>query len=88
MAAREIRYDWFEKLRAERNLAGIILAHHEDDQIETIFLNLLRGTGIEGIYGMAERRGWLIRPLLPFGRDAIRYYVIINQIEWRADRSY
>ncbi len=87
MAAREIRYDWFEKLRAERNLAGIILAHHEDDQIETIFLNLLRGTGIVGTDGMAERRGWLIRPLLPFGRDEIRNYVIENQIEWREDSS-
>lgn len=87
MAAREIRYDWFEKLRAERNLDGIILAHHEDDQIETIFLNLLRGTGIEGIYGMAERRGWLIRPLLPFGREEIKKYVLENHIEWREDSS-
>ncbi|WP_339866147.1 tRNA lysidine(34) synthetase TilS [uncultured Algoriphagus sp.] len=87
MAAREIRYEWFEKLRAERKLDGIILAHHEDDQIETIFLNLLRGTGIEGIYGMAERRGWLIRPLLPFGRDEIRDYVIENHIEWREDST-
>ncbi|REG94402.1 tRNA lysidine(34) synthetase TilS [Algoriphagus antarcticus] len=87
MAAREIRYDWFEKLRVERNLAGIILAHHEDDQIETIFLNLLRGTGIEGIYGMAERRGWLIRPLLPFAREEIKAYILENQIEWREDSS-
>ena len=87
MAAREIRYDWFEKLRAERNLSGIILAHHEDDQLETIFLNLLRGTGIEGIYGMAERRGWLIRPLLPFGRTEIKEYVLKNNIEWREDSS-
>ncbi len=87
MAAREIRYEWFEKLRAERKLDGIILAHHEDDQIETIFLNLLRGTGIEGIYGMAERRGWLIRPLLPFGRQDILDYVLGNQIEWREDSS-
>lgn len=87
MAAREIRYDWFEKIRADRNLAGIILAHHEDDQIETIFLNLLRGTGIEGIYGMSERRGWMIRPLLPFGRTEIREYILENQIEWREDSS-
>lgn len=87
MAAREIRYQWFEKIRSERNLAGIILAHHEDDQIETIFLNLLRGTGIEGIYGMAERRGWLIRPMLAFGRKEIREYVLANNIEWREDSS-
>ena len=87
MAAREIRYDWFEKLRSERKLAGTIIAHHEDDQIETIVLNLLRGTGIEGIYGMAERRGWLIRPMLPFSRKEIREFVLENKIEWREDSS-
>jgi len=87
MAAREIRYDWFEKLRAERNLEGIILAHQEDDQMETIFLNLLRGTGIEGIYGMAERRGWLIRPLLPFSRAEILDYAIQIGLKWREDSS-
>ena len=87
MAAREIRYDWFEKLRSERNLAGVIVAHHEDDQIETIFLNLLRGTGIEGIYGMSERRGWLIRPMLPFSRKEIQEFVLENGIEWREDSS-
>ncbi|RAI85764.1 tRNA lysidine(34) synthetase TilS [Algoriphagus yeomjeoni] len=87
MAAREIRYAWFEKLRSERKLAGIITAHHEDDQIETIFLNLLRGTGIEGIYGMADRRGWLIRPMLPFSRKEIEEYILENQIEWREDSS-
>ncbi|MEB2784905.1 tRNA lysidine(34) synthetase TilS [Algoriphagus persicinus] len=87
MAAREIRYDWFEKIRSERNLAGIIVAHHLDDQIETIFLNLIRGTGIEGIYGMAERRGWLIRPMLPFERKDIQSYVLANQIQWREDST-
>lgn len=87
MAAREIRYDWFERLRAERKLEGIILAHQEDDQLETIFLNLLRGTGIEGIYGMAERRGWLIRPLLPFSRSEILDYAIQIGLNWREDSS-
>ncbi len=87
MAAREIRYDWFEKLRAERNLEGIILAHQEDDQMETLFLNLLRGTGIEGIYGMAERRGWLIRPLLAFSRAEILDYAIQIGLKWREDSS-
>lgn len=87
MAARQIRYDWFEKIRIERNLQGIILAHQEDDQMETIFLNLLRGTGIEGIYGMAERRGWLIRPLLPFSRSEILDFAIQNGLKWREDSS-
>lgn len=87
MAAREIRYEWFEKIRLARNLEGIILAHHQDDQIETIFLNLLRGTGIEGLYGMAERRGNLIRPLLSFSRDEIEMFAKQNKISWREDSS-
>jgi tRNA(Ile)-lysidine synthase len=87
MAAREIRYEWFEKIRSERQLAGIILAHHEDDQLETIFLNLLRGTGIEGIYGMADRRGWLIRPLLPFSREEILQFATEKGVKWREDSS-
>ena len=48
MAAREIRYRFLEEIRSDRDLKGIFLAHHQDDQLETIFLNLLRGTGIEG----------------------------------------
>jgi tRNA(Ile)-lysidine synthase len=87
MAAREIRYEWFEKIRSDRNLEGIILAHHQDDQIETIFLNLLRGTGIEGLYGMAEKRGHLIRPLLPFSREQIEIFAKQNKIGWREDSS-
>ncbi|GAA0878012.1 tRNA lysidine(34) synthetase TilS [Algoriphagus jejuensis] len=87
MAAREIRYRFFEKIRADRKLNGIILAHHQDDQLETIFLNLLRGTGIEGIYGMAEQKGWLIRPLLPFSRAEIEAFMAANQLTWREDCS-
>lgn len=87
MAAREIRYEWFEELRKSRNLQGIILAHHEDDQLETIFLNLTRGTGIEGLYGMAEKRGFLIRPLLPFSREKILQFAKKNSLEWREDSS-
>lgn len=87
MAAREIRYVFFEEIRASQKLDGIVLAHHEDDQVETIFLNLLRGTGIEGIYGMADRKGWLIRPLLPFSKTDLEAYMIENQIPWRVDKS-
>jgi tRNA(Ile)-lysidine synthase len=87
MAAREIRYEWFEKIRELHQLEGIILAHHEDDQLETVFLNLLRGTGIEGIFGMADRRGWLIRPLLPFSRAEILQFAIENSLQWREDSS-
>lgn len=87
MAAREIRYSFFEEIRAQQKLEGILLAHHEDDQLETIFLNLLRGTGIEGVYGMAERKGWLIRPLLPYSRADIQHYMQENQLKWRDDSS-
>ncbi|WP_026956488.1 tRNA lysidine(34) synthetase TilS [Algoriphagus vanfongensis] len=87
MAAREIRYDWFEQVRSSRNLKGIILAHQEDDQIETVFLNLLRGTGLDGMIGMAERRGHLIRPLLPFSRTQIADFASEHNIIWREDSS-
>jgi tRNA(Ile)-lysidine synthase len=87
MAAREIRYAFFEEIRSKHHLDGVILAHHEDDQLETIFLNLLRGTGIEGVYGMADRKGWLIRPLLPFSRSEIQQYMKANQLQWREDSS-
>jgi tRNA(Ile)-lysidine synthase len=87
MAAREIRYQFFEEIRNQNSLAGIILAHHEDDQLETIFLNLVRGTGIEGLYGMSERRGWLIRPLLPFSRVQLESYMKEVKQTWREDRS-
>lgn len=87
MAAREIRYQFFEEIRLQSSLAGILLAHHEDDQLETIFLNLLRGTGIEGVYGMADRKGFLIRPLLPFSRNEIRDYMEHRQLSWRDDSS-
>ena len=87
MAAREIRYAFFEEIRAKFNLEGILLAHHEDDQLETIFLNLLRGTGIEGVYGMSERKGWLIRPLLPFSRAELTDFMKSGGLEWREDSS-
>lgn len=87
MAARDLRYAFFEQIRAKRNLQGVLLAHHEDDQIETILLNLLRGTGIEGIYGMADKKGWLIRPLLSFSRKTIETYILENNLSWREDSS-
>lgn len=87
MAAREIRYTIFEEIRSSLKHDGILLAHHEDDQLETIFLNLLRGTGLEGVYGMADRKGWLIRPLLPFSRSEIQLYMESNQLQWRDDSS-
>lgn len=87
MAARDIRYSWFEELRKKDQLSGIILAHHQDDQLETIFLNLLRGTGLDGIQGMADKKDYLIRPLLPFSKEEILDYARTHRINWREDSS-
>lgn len=87
MAARDFRYSWFEELVRENGLDGVLVAHQFEDQIETIFLNLLRGTGIEGLYGMAEKRGLILRPLLQFSRSQIRTYMEENEYAWRNDSS-
>lgn len=86
-AARKIRYDFFDETLAKKGLDGVITAHHEDDQIETIFINLLRGSGMEGLSGMADRRGNVIRPLLPFRRSEIEDYAKDHDIKWREDSS-
>ncbi|GGF18764.1 tRNA lysidine(34) synthetase TilS [Echinicola rosea] len=87
MAARDLRYTWFDSLRKEYALCGIIVAHHADDQLETILLNLMRGTGIEGVYGMAEIREHVIRPLLPFTRRQLEVFMAEEQLSWREDSS-
>lgn len=87
MAARELRYEWFEELSVKQNFSGILVAHHADDQLETILLNLLRGTGIEGIYGMSDTRGRIIRPLLPFSREKLMAFAVNEKCKWREDSS-
>jgi tRNA(Ile)-lysidine synthase len=87
MAAREFRYNWFEHVISENGYDGLVVAHHSDDQLETIFLNMLRGTGIEGIYGMSEVRGNIIRPLLAFTRRDIFEYMTQKSYTWSEDSS-
>lgn len=87
MAARELRYNWFGELLEKGDLKGLIVAHHADDQIETVLLNLLRGTGIEGLYGMSGNREKIIRPLLPFPRAMLEDFAASEGIAWREDRS-
>lgn len=87
MAARELRYQWFDELLNAEGFAGLIVAHHADDQVETIFLNLLRGTGIEGVYGMAERKGKIIRPLLAFRRKELENFAAEKGYVWKEDSS-
>ena len=87
MAARDLRYAWFEELRQELNYDFIAVAHHADDQLETFFINLLRGAGIRGLKGMQPVNGKIIRPLLDFSRDEIHQYAIENEIKWREDHT-
>lgn len=71
MACRELRYEWFEELRQVHSCSCIAVAHHNDDNIETFFLNALRGTGIAGLTGMKPRNGLVVRPLLCVSRAEI-----------------
>ncbi len=87
MAARNLRYEWFAKLHKEIHTKGILVAHHADDQLETILLNLLRGTGIEGLYGMAGTKDFIIRPLLPFKRMDLERFLNTENLPWREDSS-
>lgn len=74
MAARNLRYDWFEKMRQQEQCDYIAVAHHIDDSIETFFLNLVRGTGIKGLSGIASKNGFVVRPLLCCTRKEIAEY--------------
>ena len=75
MACRELRYAWFEQERERLQCSVIAVAHHADDQIETFFLNLLRGTGIKGLTGMSRLSGHIWRPLLVVSRQDILDYL-------------
>lgn len=87
MAARELRYNFFEELRERYGYDRIATAHHRDDAIETFFINLIRGTGIVGLKGMNARTGNLIRPLLFAGRAGIESFVESEGIRYRNDAS-
>ncbi len=87
MVARSLRYNWFNDLVDSHDLAGIITAHHLDDQMETFFINLNRGTGIDGLTGIPAVSGQVLRPLLPFTRKEIEQCARDNQWSWREDSS-
>lgn len=75
MAARELRYDWFAKLRQECGAKVVAVAHHRDDSVETFLLNLVRGTGINGLQGIRPVNGDVVRPLLCVSRVEILDYL-------------
>ena len=86
MAARELRYAWFNEL-VKSDFDKLALAHHADDQIETFFINLLRGSGIKGLKAMQPCNGMYIRPLLWASRAEIKNFAIENGIKWREDST-
>lgn len=87
MAARELRYAWFEQLMKEEGYHYLLTAHHADDALETSLLNLSRGTGIKGITGIALKSDTIIRPLLFANKEEIVEYATSNGLEWREDAS-
>ncbi len=97
VAAREQRYRWFAELCEELGCDGVATAHHADDNLETLLLNLLRGTGLKGICGMCgtdrlpyqreDGKLLLIRPLLRLSREDIREYALSHGVPWREDLS-
>ncbi len=87
MAARELRYRWFEALRQERGCQAIAVAHHQNDQAETLLLNLLRGTGLRGLEGMHPRNGYVVRPLLCTSREAIEDYCTVHRLKYVTDST-
>jgi tRNA(Ile)-lysidine synthase len=87
MAARNLRYQWFEEIRNEFAYDYIATAHNQDDVMETFFINLSRGTGIRGLTGIPARSGSLIRPLLFASRASIEKYAAEHNIRFREDSS-
>ena len=75
MAARELRYEWFEHIRKEIGASAIAVAHHRDDSVETFLLNLMRGAGINGLKGIPVKNGLIVRPLLSVSREDILDYL-------------
>ena len=83
--ARQLRYEWLRQCKAETRSDCIALAHHMDDQAETVLMHLARGAGPEGIGGMRELSGDLYRPLLRFRKAELVEYLRENGLEWRED---
>lgn len=87
VVARNLRYDWFNTLLINNNYDYILTAHHLDDSLETFLINFTRGSGLDGLTGIPEQNGNIIRPLLPFSRNEIEAFAKENNVEWRDDSS-
>lgn len=87
MAARELRYDWFDHLLEEKGYDFIATAHHRDDVLESLLLNLTKGTGISGLQGIRSKLGRVVRPVLFASRKDIADYAADKKLQWREDSS-
>jgi tRNA(Ile)-lysidine synthase len=87
MAARDLRYEWLESIRKKNGYNTLAVAHHKNDNVETVLLNLVKGTGINGLHGMLPRKDKLIRPLLCLSREELELYVQEHKIAFREDKS-
>ena len=87
MAARELRYNWFEELKQARQYNFIATAHHQNDVAETMLINLTKGTGLSGLHGIKHKKNSIIRPLLCFNSNDIEQYIKKNNISFREDKS-
>jgi tRNA(Ile)-lysidine synthase len=87
VAARELRYNWFHELLKTEKFDYVLTAHHADDNLETFLINLVRGTGLDGLTGIPAQNENVIRPLLIFSRQEVEQYAKENNIDWREDSS-
>ena len=87
MAARALRYDWFQKLCEEHSFEKVATAHHSNDSLETMLLHLTKGTGIAGLHGIVPTQGRYIRPLIFANKAEILKYAQAEGLAWREDSS-
>jgi len=87
MAARTLRYDWLEEVREKHKCTFVATAHHKDDEIETVLMNLVKGTGIAGLHGIAPKIGKIIRPMLFTDKNSIREFAQKHQLKYREEAS-
>lgn len=87
MAARDLRYDWFEQLLGQYGYARLATAHHQNDVLETLLLNLVHGTGLAGLHGISIRQNAIVRPLWFATRAELETYAREQGLEWREDSS-
>ncbi len=87
MAARKLRYDWFLRLQHRLDAQATAVAHHADDNIETLLLNLIRGTGLRGMVGIRPKNGTVVRPLLCCSRKEIERYLTDNRLQYTTDST-